>query len=90
MRCLNSILLIIARRFRERRYGPPFPPSFSLPRVRFVKIANNTTELDSYEDNENFLNGDTYLLIIATTSYGWARLNFLYFAVIAYTINVLL
>lgn len=67
-----------------------FPPSFSLPRVRFGKIANNTTELDSYEDNENFLNGDTYLLIIATTSYGRARLNFRYFAVIAYTINVLL
>lgn len=58
----------MARRFRE---GEKIWPSISLRvsrrRASVSGIANNTTELDSYADNENFLNEDTYLLIIATS-----------------------
>lgn len=91
MRYLNDILLIISPTIPREKIWSPFPSEFLVAarRVRFGKMANNTTELDLYADNENFLNEDTYLLIIAMTSYGWAHLNFRYFAVIAYTINVL-
>lgn len=86
-----AYFLIISPTIPREKIWSPFPSEFLVAaRVRFGKIANNTTELDSYADNENFLNEDTYLLIIATISYGRAHLNFRYFAVIAYTINVLL
>lgn len=43
------------------------PEFLAAASVRFGKIANNTAELDSYADNENFLNEDTYPLIITTS-----------------------
>jgi len=52
----------------RQKIWPLFPFWISVLRVRFRKIGNNMAELDSYADNENFLNGDTYLVIIATTS----------------------